>query len=131
MPILARNRHRYPDDWRELRQQIRERSGGRCECRGECGRLHVDGSRGWGRCWSIDKWEGVVLTVAHLDHQPETREIDMLRHFCQGCHNRYDADHRAQTRRETKRLALAAMGQLVMFLVDAAQVRVHRRRQFL
>ena len=36
----------------------------------------------------------IVLTVAHLDHQPEHCDDANLRAWCQACHNRYDAHHR-------------------------------------
>lgn len=36
----------------------------------------------------------IVLTVMHLDHQPENCADDNLLHACQGCHNRYDAPMR-------------------------------------
>jgi 5-methylcytosine-specific restriction endonuclease McrA len=32
----------------------------------------------------------VVLTVAHLDHQPENVDPNNLRAWCQRCHNTYD-----------------------------------------
>ena len=32
----------------------------------------------------------MVLTVAHLDHQPENVDDDNLRAWCQKCHNTYD-----------------------------------------
>ena len=32
----------------------------------------------------------IVLTVAHLNHQPEDCSDKNLLHMCQGCHNRYD-----------------------------------------
>jgi hypothetical protein len=41
----------------------------------------------------------VVLTVAHLDHQPEHSTDDNLLAMCQACHLAYDAEHHAQTRR--------------------------------
>lgn len=41
----------------------------------------------------------VVLTVGHLDHQPENCEPDNLRAWCQRCHLRYDRHHHAETRR--------------------------------
>ena len=44
----------------------------------------------------------VVLTIAHLDHTPEHCEPENLRALCQACHNRYDAKHRAETRRLSK-----------------------------
>lgn len=82
-----------------------------CECIGECGQMHVTLGVA-GRCPALHGRQGVVLTVAHLDHTPETRDINKLKHMCQGCHNRYDAPHRSSTRRESARLALEEAGQL-------------------
>jgi len=90
MPIRPENRSRYPKDWPAIRERIRARSGDRCEgspaypdCRAVNGEAHpVTGSR-------------VVLTVAHLDHQPEHNDPENLRHWCQRCHNTYDAPYRA------------------------------------
>ncbi len=36
----------------------------------------------------------VVLTVAHLDHQPWNCADENLKAMCQRCHNRYDAPMR-------------------------------------
>jgi hypothetical protein len=36
----------------------------------------------------------VVLTVAHLDHDPTNNDATNLRALCQRCHNRYDAPMR-------------------------------------
>lgn len=92
------NRKDYPDDWEDLRRQVLERAGNCCEgspgfyedCRAANGQPHpVTGSR-------------VVLTVAHLDHNPQTRDLAKLRAMCQRCHNRYDAKHRASTRRRKR-----------------------------
>ena len=41
----------------------------------------------------------IVLTIAHLDHTPENCSDDNLKALCQRCHNRYDAEHRKQTRK--------------------------------
>ena len=98
MPIRPENKDRYPDDWKEIVERVRERSGNRCEgspaypaCRAENGKAHpVTGSR-------------VVLTTAHLDHIPENCDLSNLRHWCQRCHLTYDAKHHAQTRYMTSR----------------------------
>lgn len=53
----------------------------------------------------------VVLTVAHLDHQPENCDPENLRAWCQRCHNVYDAPMRRagiKSRSRTK-LAVADM----------------------
>lgn len=44
----------------------------------------------------------VVLTIAHLDHTPENYDPTNLRALCQRCHNKYDAQHRAETRKVAK-----------------------------
>ncbi len=54
----------------------------------------------------------IVLTVAHLYHDDlETRDLTRLRHWCQRCHNRYDAKARRNGIRERQR-AVAASGDL-------------------
>lgn len=98
MPIKPQNLARYPADWKDIVAAVRERSGNRCEgslmwpnCRAANGEPHpATGSK-------------VVLTTAHLDHTPETRDINQLRHWCQRCHLGYDAKHHAQTAAATRR----------------------------
>lgn len=113
MPIKPENKGRYPKNWKAISAAIRERAGGRCECHGECG-LHrtTPGPR---RCVERHgepaKWANgkVVLTVAHLNHQPEDCRPENLKAMCQRCHLRYDHDHHQknayQTRRKGKALA--------------------------
>jgi hypothetical protein len=121
MPIRAEERHRYPENWPDISAAIKwERAGGRCECTGECGRRdgHLDPLDG--RCRNRHgepRWGGavgqcaVVLTTAHLDHQPENCDPENLRAWCEGCHLRYDQAHHAATRRES-RMALLGMDPL-------------------
>lgn len=80
----------YPADWPQIVAQVRARSGGRCECTGECG-LH----RG-NRCEELDnteaKWASgkVMLTTAHRNHAPADCRLENLMHMCNTCHLRYD-----------------------------------------
>lgn len=53
----------------------------------------------------------IVLTVAHLDHQPENCNPANLRCWCQRCHNRYDAANRRRGIQERLR-AVRACGDL-------------------
>lgn len=114
MPIRRENRDRYPANWSDISRHIRfERAGGRCECIGECGRgTHP------GRCpnehggTAYGTGSEVVLTTAHLNHQPEDCRPENLRAMCQGCHLHYDAEHHRQTRAETRRRAAEDAGQL-------------------
>ena len=96
------------------------RARNRCECRGECGRTHdafcvcfMDECEcEHGRCFEVnytpaDSFRGsVLLTVAHRDRDPTHNDMDNLAAMCQGCHNRYDHEHRmgtaATTRHERK-----------------------------
>ena len=100
-PIRPENKARYPADWKAITAKIRERSGGQCECTGECGRAHVSrcpmragdkGPSGW----------PIILTTAHLDHIPEHCADENLRAMCQGCHLHYDRPHHAETARTTR-----------------------------
>lgn len=106
-PIRASERAKYPADWRAISARIKARSGGRCECAGECG-LHrtTPGPR---RCverhgeparWAKGR---VVLTVAHLNHDPADCRDDNLKAMCQRCHLRYDVPHHQQNAARTRR----------------------------
>lgn len=90
MPIRPECRDLYPADWREISQRIRfVRAVGRCECTGHCKADHG------GRCDARSRElttrnTRIVLTVAHLDHDPRNCEESNLLAMCQACHLRYD-----------------------------------------
>lgn len=117
MPIREENKARYPKDWKAISQRIRERAGQKCEkCKAPNGEMILRGQSedyafeptytdDTGMIFSAEdgrelgfqlpqdadgKWVRVVLTVAHLDHQPENCADDNLRAWCQRCHNIYD-----------------------------------------
>lgn len=119
MPIKPENKTRYPLNWSAIRKAIRARSGDRCE-----------GSPAYPDCRAInhqphpETCSKVVLTVAHLDHQPENcdglelRPIDQpmqalpkkdsnLRHWCQRCHLTYDSPHHAINAAATRKAGKA------------------------
>lgn len=103
MPIKAENRVRYPKNWKQIVERIRERSGNACEgspaypdCRAANGKPHpVTGSK-------------VILTVAHLNHTPEDCRDEILKHWCQRCHNTYDLPHRRKNAAATNRAKKAS-----------------------
>ena len=83
MPIKPENKARYPKNWKQISERIRfERAENKCEaCGAENYKPHpITGSK-------------VILTVAHLDHQPENCDGDNLKAMCQRCHLRYDQHH--------------------------------------
>jgi hypothetical protein len=112
MPIRPENRPLYAPDWPQISRRIRfDRAQGRCECAGQCG--HDHGGRCTARNGDATKSGGpVVLTVAHLDHDPQHNAPENLLAACQACHLRYDAEHHRQTAAATRRAAIEATGQL-------------------
>lgn len=114
MPFV---KSRYPKEWPAISKRIRERSGGRCECEGECGlhRTNPGPRRCIERNGQAAKWAKgkVVLTVAHL--RTALNEMDcrdeVLKAMCQRCHLRYDQEHHQVNARKTRR-AKKAHGEL-------------------
>ena len=116
MPI---NYKTYPPTWKsKIVPAIMLRSKGACE---QCGLIH--GSKVWSV--QIKKWRGnkivyrriwlpldpmlieskakevtVILTVAHLDNDAWNHSIslDRLKHLCQRCHLKLDAQYKAAKR---------------------------------
>jgi len=78
---MPMKRELYPDNWEEISLSIRAEAGWKCEfCGVENGKPHpVTGSK-------------VVLTVAHLDHNPSNNNRSNLRALCQRCHLAYDKE---------------------------------------
>lgn len=141
MPIKPENRHRYPADWPAIRASILERAGHRCEHPGcsagqyEVGlwRVH-EGTHQWHRIGHTGRTyrearqnaaeadftrgeEGmrptvIVLTIAHLDHQPENCDPENLRALCQRHHLAYDHHHHRANAQATRR---AKAGTLELF----------------
>jgi hypothetical protein len=135
MPIRPENKNRYPKDWPQISQRIRNHAGNKCEECGvpnyEYGGRAPDGTwhkslplgekllrlewpqlgdyarcRGWPEPLRIVR---IVLTVAHLNHQPEDCRDENLKAWCQRCHNRYDAAERRKgiKARKTAKLAVS------------------------
>lgn len=119
MPIKPENRSRYPANWKQIVEQVRQRSGDRCEgspdfpdcnrpngwlLNKRTGEMTNDGSLA--EVWELadgDKVVRIVLTTAHLDHVPENCDLSNLRHWCQRCHLHYDRHHHAQTAYATRK----------------------------
>ena len=141
MPIKPENKARYPADWKTVRESILARAMNRCEqckvingtriARG-AGTDHgtymtsdaevfdaEDGSF-LGQCrmsdYEVGRMTNIVLTVAHLDHQPENCDPSNLRAWCQMHHLRYDAEHHSVNARATRR---AKLGNLELEFADS------------
>jgi hypothetical protein len=98
---------KYPPDWKAISRRIRDRSGGQCECLGECGLHRTTGGprRCCERNGELAKWAKgkIVLTVAHLNHIESDCRDENLKALCQRCHLRYDVDHHKKNSAETRR----------------------------
>lgn len=129
MPIRPSERHRYPKDWKSIRQRILDRSGHRCELcgveNGAIGRRKRDGTfeHFEGMEAEVASLEGVrltriVLTVAHLDHTPENNADANLRALCQRCHLAHDATEHRRNASDTRRRKRDAAMPLLAGLED-------------
>lgn len=82
----------YPENWEEISLAVREAAGWKCEL---CGIPH--------RTHQPTTGSLVILTVMHLDHNPQNCARENLRAACQSCHLNYDRPmhllHAAETRR--------------------------------
>lgn len=112
MPIKKENKKLYPKNWKEIRQRILERAGNKCEFCGvknySVGYRNQNGEfiESVGMQQEADELDGeklfkIILTIAHLDHNPTNNNPSNLRALCQKCHNNYDKEHRKETRKKT------------------------------
>lgn len=102
MPIKPENRHLYPSNWKsEIRPAILRRATNCCE---KCGVANDTRVRRESRLGF--RMVRIVLTIAHLDHDPRNCAPENLAAWCQKCHLDYDREHHmrnaAATRRERK-----------------------------
>jgi hypothetical protein len=83
MPIRPEMKALYPPDWADIVRRIKARDGNRCKW---CGAANYEphpetGSR-------------VVLTTAHINHDPTDNRDENLASLCNKCHNGHDAKMR-------------------------------------
>lgn len=100
MPIKKELKHLYPKNWKEVRTNILKRANNCCEF---CGVPDHSWRPSLSSTSPSDAVK-VILTIAHLDHDPTNNNPANLRALCQRCHNRYDAAHRSANRSHTAAL---------------------------
>lgn len=92
--------------WRIITRELRERSHGRCECRGECQSGHQTRCEAvHGRRWGGSDWP-IVLSTVHVARgcsaDQQRRGCTQIEHvvaMCQDCHKAYE---RAQAARSVR-----------------------------
>lgn len=133
MPISKALKHLYPSNWAQLSRQLKEQAGWCCQQCGvpQYAIAHWDGERyqlvkgsqyydqleythsyqsAVAAKQALTEWGDypaklivVVLTTAHLDHDPSNNAPDNLRVLCARCHLKYDQAHHATSRLRNKR----------------------------
>jgi hypothetical protein len=112
MPIRPECRALYPPNWREIAARIRARAQNRCEWCGVPNHTLIvrEGER-WRTVEGVEAevalMDGervvrIVLTVAHLDHDPRNCADTNLAALCQKCHLNYDRHHHATNAARTR-----------------------------
>lgn len=83
-------RERYPADWKQIANRVKDEVGWICQfCGKQCRRP--------GEPFTTHR---NTLTVAHIDHIPEHMARENLLALCAPCHLRYDAKQHAESRRK-------------------------------
>lgn len=129
---MPMRRELYPANWDDISRQVRKDAGNRCEW---CGvDNHAIGARSLNGIWydeddihGMNSTDGmllfgefpdmirIVLTVAHIDHNPANNDRSNLAALCQRWHLNHDRPHHmanaAATRARKRAEAIAATGQ--------------------
>jgi hypothetical protein len=106
MPIKQENKHLYLPlkEWKELRESRIKAQGKRCKF---CGipnyaiRIRYKNLELFNHEPVEIKRSRVVLTIAHLDHNPQNNAEGNTPALCQFCHCRHDITHHLETRKKT------------------------------
>lgn len=108
MPIKAKNKHRYPPNWKNIRAAVLHRAQNCCELCAAPNNTIIRRCEDMPAAWVADKFldgipadrllDGtpysdpikVVLTIAHLDPTYQDNDPKFLLALCQRCHLKID-----------------------------------------
>lgn len=129
MPISKENKAKYPPNWKQIRADILERAGHRCEWCGVAN--HAVGYRDHNKVfWPVSDEElhngvaeadnlkliQIVLTIAHVhDSNPANCAPENLAALCQRCHLNHDSAHHQENAARMRRMKREAAGQPALF----------------
>jgi hypothetical protein len=143
MPIRPELRHHYRGRaWRETRARILERAGNLCEACGVKNRSRVvrvagfwfnEAENHWinplfvhlghlpttSISWENARMVDIVLTIAHLNHQPGDDRDENLKALCQWCHLHYDVIEHTRNAALTRRTRKDQARPLLVLLEEA------------
>lgn len=95
MPIKPENRHKYPSNWKDLREAVLKRAHHRCElCFVPNGAIIQRDETGIWRHAIESSGTRIVLTTAHINQDIADNRMVNLLALCQRCHLRIDAPYR-------------------------------------
>lgn len=128
IPADIRRRH-YGPDWDRLAKKMRQAAGRRCQCRGDCGRLHPGGRCHYREGFAVEippmfDLPPVVsrlpsLQVAHKNHVSGDNRPQNLIVFCPACHLAHDQEQHKKTakrrRQEADERRAIDGGQIALF----------------
>lgn len=103
---MPMQRELYPENWDEIAEKLKEAARYTCQ---QCG-----AQRGQRVANRHGEMVDVVITVAHLDHDPNNPRA-RLAVLCSACHIRYDTEQRARKRH----MMAIARGQLLLPYMQA------------
>jgi len=106
------NRALYAENWEQISHNIKCRAGWQCE-----GSPAYPGCRARQYFPHPHTGARVILTVAHLDHNPQNNGSVNLRAMCQRCHLTYDAAHHARNAARTRHRKIIEAGQIEIVFV--------------
>lgn len=89
MPI---NYKEYPSNWQEIREQVLQRDGHKCQFCGLPNYCYVNRKTRQICLKDEPNTTLIILTIAHLkhDHSTPNPDINTLAALCQKCHLQYD-----------------------------------------
>jgi hypothetical protein len=128
MPISKEKRALYPSDWDAISKRIRRQAGNKCErCKAPNGQIVARGrgedegtyclfdggevfddetgkalGRARGSEYDAKRFVRIVLTVAHVDHDPSNNAESNLKAWCQKCHLAHDKGQHVASARATR-----------------------------
>jgi predicted HNH restriction endonuclease len=83
VPVMSKSDNRYPDNWSELSNNIKELANWQCQ---KCGKVCMKSGDKMPDNWTKSQRHAHKLQVHHWDRNPENNSTTNLAVLCSGCH---------------------------------------------